>query len=128
MRPPGTREEVLGKLRAEGIQVEAGPADDSIKLTDAGRALFESKPMKSRRLQVMDLGSQLIANLCAPRVGATVIDWCAGAGGKSFALADLVGPTGKVIATDFKRSRLEEARRRASEKNVPHQFSAAIVQ
>jgi 16S rRNA (cytosine967-C5)-methyltransferase len=117
-RPPGTREEILGKLRAEGIEVEGGPADDSIRLTDDGRAIFESKPMKSRRLQVMDLGSQLLANLCTPRVGATVIDWCAGAGGKSFALADLVGPTGKVLATDLKRSRLEEARRRGRELSI----------
>ncbi len=117
-RPPGTREEILIKLRAENIEVEAGPTDDSIKLTDDGRAIFESKPMKSRRLQVMDLGSQQLARLCAPRVGATVIDWCAGAGGKSFALADLVGPTGKVIATDLKRSRLEEARRRGRELGI----------
>ncbi len=117
-RPPGTREEILGKLKAEGIEVEAGPVDDSIRLTDDGRAIFESKPMKSRRLQVMELGSQQLARLCAPRVGATVIDWCAGAGGKSFALADLVGPTGRVIATDAKRSRLEEGRRRARELGV----------
>ena len=118
VRPPGSREEVLQKLRAEGIEVEAGPAEDSIKLTDEGRGIFESKPMKSRRLQVMDLGSQLIANLCAPKPGATVIDWCAGAGGKSFALADLVGPTGKVYATDLKRSRLDDARRRGRELSI----------
>lgn len=129
-RPPGTRDDVLSKLKAEGIEVQPGPAPDSIRLTDEGRSIFESKPMKSRRLQVMDLGSQLLANLCAPRVGATVIDWCAGAGGKSFALADLVGPTGKVIATDLKRARLEEARRRGRElgvKNVSFPSSVRLA-
>jgi 16S rRNA (cytosine967-C5)-methyltransferase len=118
VRPPGTREQVIEKLRVEKIEVVPGPAADSIRLADEGRAIFESRQMKTGHLQVMDLGSQLLANLCAPRVGATVIDYCAGAGGKSFALADLVGPTGKVIATDLKRSRLEEARRRMRELSI----------
>lgn len=118
IRPPGTRDTVIEKLRAEGVEVVGGPAPDSIRLTDEGRAIFESKQMKTGHLQVMDLGSQLLANLCAPRVGATVVDWCAGAGGKSLALADLVGPTGKVLATDLKRGRLDDARRRARELSV----------
>lgn len=117
-RPPGARDDVIAKLAAEGITVAPGPSPDAIRLTDDGRSIFESKPMKSRRLQVMELGSQLLAQLCAPRVGATVVDWCAGAGGKSFALADLVGPTGKVFATDLKRARLDEARRRARELGI----------
>ena len=92
---------MLAKLKAEGIDVEPGPSPDAIRHTDEGRAIFESRTMKGRRLQVMELGSQLLALLCAPRVGSTVLDWCAGAGGKSLFLADLVGPT---FAADHERT------------------------
>ncbi|MFZ5471921.1 MAG: RsmB/NOP family class I SAM-dependent RNA methyltransferase [Myxococcota bacterium] len=115
VRPPGTRDEVIAALGKEGVEAAALTlAPDAVRL-GPGRAVFETKVMREGRLQVMDLGSQLIVELCAPAEGASVADVCAGAGGKTLALADRVGPKGSVAAVDVSRRRLDEARRRVRE-------------
>ncbi len=116
-RPPGARDARVAELRAEGIAAEPVPwAPDAIRITEPGMRVFESASMKRGLLQVQEPGSQLIAALGrndAPRMLA--VDACAGAGGKTLALADLVGAGGRVVATDKSRRRLEEARRRVRE-------------
>ncbi len=116
-RPPGARQERLSELRAEGIAAEPVPwAPDALCITEPGMRVFESAPMKRGLLQVQEPGSQLIAALGRIEVArALAVDACAGAGGKTLALADLVGEGGRVVATDKSRRRLEEARRRVRE-------------
>lgn len=63
--------------------------------------------------EIQDLGSQLLLHLAAPVAGSRWLDACAGAGGKSLQLAQLVGPRGHVTATDIRRGALEELRERA---------------
>ncbi|SDE76424.1 16S rRNA (cytosine967-C5)-methyltransferase [Myxococcus virescens] len=116
-RPPGTRDAVLAALKEEGVNAEpVAAAPDAVRVTDSSHRVFETRMMKSGRLQVQDVGSQLISELCRPREGSlegfTVADVCAGAGGKTLALADFVGPRGKVLAGDRSRRRLAEARER----------------
>jgi 16S rRNA (cytosine967-C5)-methyltransferase len=117
VRPPGTRDAVLAALAEEGVAAEAvAAAPDAVRVTDASHRIFETKVMKSGKLQVQDVGSQLIAEVCRPAGGSleglTVADVCAGAGGKTLALADFVGRSGKVLAGDRSRRRLAEARER----------------
>ncbi|AKQ66281.1 Ribosomal RNA small subunit methyltransferase B [Myxococcus hansupus] len=116
-RPPGTRDAVLAALKEEGVNAEAvAAAPDAVRVTDSSHRVFETRVMKSGRLQVQDVGSQLISEMCRPAAGSmegfTVADICAGAGGKTLALADFVGPKGKVVAGDRSRRRLAEARER----------------
>jgi 16S rRNA (cytosine967-C5)-methyltransferase len=68
----------------------------------------------------MDVGSQALVALCQAQPGQTVVDWCAGAGGKTLALADAVGPEGRVLAHDASARRLDEARRRTKELKLRH--------
>ena len=69
VRPPGSREALLPALAAAGLAVVPCPeAPDAIRVADGGRAIFESRFMKEGRLQVMDLGSQLLAGFCAAGV------------------------------------------------------------
>ena len=117
VRPPGTRDAVLAALAEEGVVAEpVAAAPDAVRVVDASHRIFETKVMKSGKLQVQDVGSQLISELCRPAggtlAGLTVADVCAGAGGKTLALADFVGPAGKVLAGDRSRRRLAEARER----------------
>lgn len=58
------------------------------------------------RFEVQDEGSQLAALACGAAPGMTVIDLCAGAGGKTLALAAALANRGRLIATDSDRSRL----------------------
>jgi 16S rRNA (cytosine967-C5)-methyltransferase len=65
-------------------------------------------------IEVQDYGSQLIVAACAVKPGMTVLDLCAGAGGKTLALAAAMGSTGQLIATDTNRNRLDQLRPRAA--------------
>lgn len=117
VRPPGTRDEVLAALVEEGVAAEAVlAAPDAVRVVDSSHRVFETRMMKTGRLQVQDVGSQLISEVCRPvggsLTGLTVADVCAGAGGKTLALADFVGPSGRVLAGDRSRRRLAEARER----------------
>ena len=63
-------------------------------------------------VEVQDEGSQLIAIACEPAAGERIIDLCAGAGGKSLALAGLA-PDATILATDSNRLRLSKLAPRA---------------
>jgi 16S rRNA (cytosine967-C5)-methyltransferase len=120
-RPEGTRDELIAALAEKGIEVEASPqTTDTVRVSNESRAIFESRWMKEGRLQVMDLGSQLLAGLCQVRPGMVAVDYCAGAGGKTIALADAVGPSGRVYAWDNSPKRLQEAKRRVQELKLRH--------
>ena len=58
-------------------------------------------------VDVQDEGSQLIALACAPADGLTILDLCAGAGGKALALA-AAAPEARIIASDTNRARLSQ--------------------
>ncbi|WP_296678967.1 RsmB/NOP family class I SAM-dependent RNA methyltransferase [Novosphingobium sp.] len=68
---------------------------------------------KDGRIEVQDAGSQLACEAVAAQPGETVIDLCAGAGGKTLALAAAMGGTGRLIACDTDRSRLSRLTPRA---------------
>src|SRR5215510_885804 len=63
--------------------------------------------------EVMDEGSQLVAELVAPPPGGRIVDACAGAGGKTLALGAALAGKGRVLALDTDGKKLEELRRRA---------------
>ena len=65
-------------------------------------------------VEIQDLGSQLIVDACAVKPGMTVLDLCAGAGGKTLALAAYMGGKGRLIASDTNRARLDQLRPRAN--------------
>jgi 16S rRNA (cytosine967-C5)-methyltransferase len=123
VRPTGTRAEVLALLAEEGVAAEPVElAPDALRISDASHRVFETRAMKTGRLQVQDVGSQLIAEVCLPPGGSLegriVADVCAGAGGKTLALADRVGASGRVLASDRSRRRLSQARERVRELSV----------
>ncbi len=64
-------------------------------------------------VEVQDEGSQLIALACQPRSGQRILDLCAGAGGKSLALA-AAAPDAALLATDTNRARLSKLAPRAA--------------
>jgi 16S rRNA (cytosine967-C5)-methyltransferase len=72
-------------------------------------------------IEVQDEGSQLAALLVGARAGHQVVDICAGAGGKSLAMAAAIGNKGRLVAADISKGRLlrsKERLRRAGVDNV----------
>lgn len=65
-------------------------------------------------IEIQDEGSQLIALACGAAPGGTVVDLCAGAGGKTLALAAAMGGEGRLIACDVDRGRLSRLAPRAT--------------
>lgn len=63
-------------------------------------------------VEIQDEGSQLIALACEPQSGERIVDLCAGAGGKSLALAG-AAPEAVILATDSNRARLSKLAPRA---------------
>ena len=70
--------------------------------------------------EIQDLGSQLICDACAVLPGMTVLDLCAGAGGKTLALSALMKGSGRLIASDTNRARLAELSPRAMRAGARH--------
>jgi 16S rRNA (cytosine967-C5)-methyltransferase len=72
----------------------------------------DSEPLRAGLVEVQDEGSQLIALACAPEPAQRLLDLCAGAGGKSLALA-AAAPGAAILATDSNRARLSKLPPRA---------------
>src|SRR4029077_6800215 len=77
---------------------------------------------KNGDIEVQDEGSQLAALLADARPGMRVVDFCAGAGGKTLALAASMKNRGHLVACDIATKRLERATQRL------RRASASIVQ
>ena len=84
-----TREAMLGALRDLGLKAEASlMAPLGIRLNE--RLSLSNLPMlKSGEVEIQDEGSQLVAILVDARPGECVVDFCAGAGGKTLAISAL---------------------------------------
>lgn len=113
-----SRDAARARLAQDGL--EAAPT----ALSPAGIRL-KGKPAINRHplflqgaVEVQDEGSQLLAYLLAPRRGEMIADFCAGAGGKTLALAMLMHGTGRIYAMDVSAKRLRELAPRAARAGI----------
>jgi 16S rRNA (cytosine967-C5)-methyltransferase len=70
-------------------------------------------------IDIQDEVSQLIADACGAKAGRTIVDLCAGAGGKTLALYDRIGGEGRIVACDTDRNRLSKLAPRAERCRMP---------
>ncbi len=81
----------------------------------AGRAPLETlAAFQQGAFERQDAGSQRIVSFAAPKRGQTVIDFCAGAGGKTLALASAMRNSGRILAFDPSDARLTRLRERCA--------------
>jgi 16S rRNA (cytosine967-C5)-methyltransferase len=105
------RDRLAGELEAAGLSVR--PA----RWAPSGLQVEGSPDLSpwAGRFQIQDEASQLVAELVAPGRRSLVVDYCAGAGGKSLALLDAAPKGMRLLACDPRERSLKEARRRAGE-------------
>ncbi|CAE6741182.1 RsmB/NOP family class I SAM-dependent RNA methyltransferase [Candidatus Nitrotoga fabula] len=101
-----TRDEVLQTFQSEGMDALPTPYSPiGIRLKNkpalAGHPLF-----LSGKIEVQDEGSQLLGYLLAPKRSDMVVDFCAGAGGKTLMLGAMMQSQGRLYALDVSEKRL----------------------
>jgi 16S rRNA (cytosine967-C5)-methyltransferase len=110
-----TRDALAARLRGEGVETRPGAHAPACLVALSPRPNLLALPAYREGLaEVQDEASQLVAALVGARPGESVLDACAGAGGKSLALAADVGPGGRVHAADRDEARLARLRVRAA--------------
>lgn len=116
-----SRADVLAALRQEGIEAEETPLSP-VGLRVKGRVpVTGTAPFADGWIDIQDEGSQIVSLMTRAEPGQTVMDWCAGAGGKTLALSAMMENRGTIYAADIDARRLKdlpERARRAGCRNV----------
>lgn len=113
-----TREKVLAQLQHENIQAVAGEHSPAAIIIHQRVALQQHALVLGGFVEIQDEGSQLIALACNAEPWMVVLDACAGAGGKTMHLADIMNDKGLIIAQDIEWNRLKEIEPRARRAGV----------
>lgn len=106
------REAAVSALAAEGVSAGPTPWSPIGLRLDKRVSLGALAAFRDGLVEVQDEGSQITALLADAQPGMRVVDFCAGAGGKTLALAASMGNRGKLVACDISSRRLERAARR----------------
>jgi 16S rRNA (cytosine967-C5)-methyltransferase len=101
-------------IAAEFADAEILPQSPHALRLPTGQAVDSHPAVLDGSVEIQDLGSQLIVDTCAAKPGMTVLDLCAGAGGKTLGLAASMDGKGRLIASDTNRARLDQLRPRAN--------------
>lgn len=118
---------VRRELDEAGIETRELP-QAPLALRAHGKPALERTPgFVAGRFEVQDVGSQLLAMLVAPRRGQVVVDLCAGAGGKTLALAAAMRSTGRIYACDVSAARLQRMRQRVARSGADNVHPIVLV-
>lgn len=101
-----TRDAVLDRFAREGIGATATPYSPLGVRLQGHPAIDRHELFRSGAIEVQDEGSQLLGLLVAPKRRDLVVDFCAGAGGKTLLLGDLMHSQGRLYAFDTAERRL----------------------
>lgn len=112
------REDLIRALEKEGLAPRALPWNEVGILLDQRVATQRLDIFQKGWFEVQDGGSQKIAPLLDAQNGMTVIDACAGAGGKSLHLAALMENSGSIVSMDVEARKLSELEKRAKRQGV----------
>ncbi len=108
-----SRDELVARLAEEGVTAVPTRLSPAGLVFETRVNAFGLSAFRDGLFEVMDEGSQLVAEAVAPPPRGRVVDACAGAGGKSLALAGTLDNQGRILALDSNGRKLEELRRRA---------------
>ena len=121
-----SREDLQNQLFDLGIETEFIKGyPQALKLKERTN-VFLTEAFKNGLFEVQDASSQLVAEYLNVKPGMKVVDACAGAGGKSLHLANLMENKGQIIALDIYGNKLAELKRRAK-RNGAHNIETRLI-
>jgi 16S rRNA (cytosine967-C5)-methyltransferase len=123
----GGRDKLAQRLAEAGhASVPTPYAPGGLRL-DGKPALQRHPAFLDGSLEVQDEGSQLLALLCGAARGETVVDFCAGAGGKTLALGAMMRDKGRIYAMDTSAHRLQALKPRLARAGLTIVHPMALV-
>ncbi|MCT6855840.1 MAG: RsmB/NOP family class I SAM-dependent RNA methyltransferase [Bombella apis] len=108
----GTREEALRRLKREGFDGQPTPLSPWGIRLEGRQPVTAAALFRDGLVEIQDEGSQLIAAAVDARPGERLLDYCAGAAGKTLAIAMTMENKGQIVACDVSSIRLEGAVKR----------------
>ncbi len=114
LRVNGDREPIRQGLEMLGYKPEVTPySRQGLRLPAEPPPNIRTLPaFKQGLIEIQDEGSQIISFLAGAQPGMTVVDYCAGGGGKTLGLLQAMGGEGRLIASDIDRTRLNNIKPR----------------
>lgn len=121
------REDVRSELKLAGIAAQPTPYSPWGLRVEGKPALTKLDAFARGAVEVQDEGSQLLALITDARRGQMVVDFCAGAGGKTLALGAAMRNTGRLYAFDVSAHRLDNLKPRLARSKLSNVHPAAIA-
>jgi len=121
------REEVLAVLKSEGIEATPTPFSPWGLRVRGKPALHKLAVFMRGDVEVQDEGSQLLALMTDAKRGEMVVDFCAGAGGKTLALGAAMRNTGRLYAFDTSGHRLAALKPRLARSGLSNVYPVQIA-
>ena len=121
------RDEVLQALQADGLEAQSTPYSPMGIRLKYKPALNKHALFLTGKFEVQDEGSQMLGLLLAPKRNDMVVDFCAGAGGKTLMLGAMMNSQGRLYAWDVSEKRLTNLKprlKRSGLSNVQPQLIA----
>lgn len=113
-----SRDALVAALNAEGFACQPTPTSPIGVRLEKRAPIFTSPLFKAGHFEVQDEGSQMVAGIVDASSGMKVIDFCAGAGGKTLAIAAQMKNKGRILAWDISQKRLTQIKDRLKRAGV----------
>lgn len=120
------RDALRERLAKEGVEAEPTPHSPLGVRVETRQNLFALPSFREGLFEIQDEGSQLLALLVGAAPGWRVVDACAGAGGKTLALAASMENRGRILALDADARRLSQLGPRARRADI-HNWETHVV-
>jgi len=122
-----SREDVIAELAQAPIAAAPTPFAP-LGLRVLKKPALQNLPLfKSGAIEVQDEGSQVLAQILGAKRGEMVVDFCAGAGGKTLALGAQMRNTGRLYAFDVSEKRLAKLKPRLARSGLSNVHPVAIA-
>ncbi len=107
-------------LARDGVQAEVLPqVANALRVADNPRLVNASRAYTQGMVELQDVSSQRAAAIAAAEPGMTVLDYCAGGGGKTLAMAATMRARGRLMAWDVNPRRMADLPERARRAGAP---------
>ena len=114
----GTRDEAIAALAAEDVVATPHPHVDTALRLEGSPRLLDGKAYQSGLVEVQDAGAQAVSLMVGVQPFDTVMDFCAGGGGKALAMAAQMQNKGRMLMHDALAERMADVPQRAARAGV----------